>query len=88
MTVGEHGSQAMVVVDLDQEGARCRGEASRVGRVDHVVSKAVDEDGRDVAALQEETLLGGIREYETEQDERASTAVAGGAVDEANFAEE
>ena len=47
-----------------------------------------DEDGRDVAALQEETLLGGIREYETEQDERASTAGAGGAVDEANFAEE
>ena len=47
-----------------------------------------DEDGRDLAALQEETLLGGIREYETEQDERASSTVAGGAVDEANFAEE
>ena len=43
-----------------------------------------DEDGRDVAALQEETLLGGIREYETEQDERDGD----GAVDEANFAEE
>ena len=42
-----------------------------------------DEDGRDVAALQEETLLGGIREYESEQDEREATAV-----DEANFAEE
>jgi hypothetical protein len=46
-----------------------------------------DADGRDVAALQEETLLGDIREYESEQNERGEEELTGG-VDPANFQEE
>ena len=46
-----------------------------------------DADGRDVAALQEETLLGDIREYESEQNERGDEELTGG-VDPANFQEE
>ena len=45
-----------------------------------------DADGRDVAALQEETLLGDIREYESEQNERGEEELTG--VDPANFQEE